>query len=663
VKRSLQSLIEGNLEGALDFIAERAVLGRDRRAHFEKQAQDPLDWISNNFTQPVSAGVQNAVGPSTTAGVGSQVGNAVARGLLGAGVGAGLGGLSSMLQDKRHRRPLSSMLQGAALGGLGTAAGSLAYDNWGDIGKGPPKSDEDSRAFLEQKYRDTTGYSRPTGVGIGLGAAGAADVAGTAYNRRPTNTKWLREAAKGETSMPEDLAERILSPYTTEADLAALHQPRNTYGPPGTPGSTLQGPPGPTQGVLGRAVNRLTGNWRREFGGAPGTVSLPGPTVEPQQFQGLIDELSKTPGGEANLAVLKQNLGNSALADTLKPGERKVLERLVAQSEAATPPTGAPANTPGIPVSPEAAQQRFRALLANPKNLSIGSPDPNYGTFVQNLLQNPTYPAVDPKAQQFINWMRDRAAETTNPDPAIAEAAGKQLHGVLKSVGATGKGGTGPVNFTVPGTAEKGTMPAELWKTLTGGTTPTEVGPDVLAQFAHTQPGTTPPTAKALYDALAKNKPGNMSPGEHSALVGDPQAVSKLEALMQGEPQRFSGVDIPYETIQRYTQEGAGKEPIFGKTLMEGGGAFGGLRAGRAYVPRAVAYPLAGFLADRWLGQKELPPGFFDYLKMHKPDEYTKLMDIAQKAQNARVTSAPGADALQQEQEQALQTLMREYGR
>lgn len=128
MKRSLQSLIDGDLDQALDVIAEHAVLGRERRVRLEKQAAGEggggvMNWVNQNVVDPVAQRFSRNLMPdmsneNTAAGM-----DALKWGLGGALAGAGVGGVSSMFQKKK--RPLSSMLSGAMMGGALGAGGSL----------------------------------------------------------------------------------------------------------------------------------------------------------------------------------------------------------------------------------------------------------------------------------------------------------------------------------------------------------------------------------------------------------------------------------------------------------------------------------------------------------------------------------------------------------
>lgn len=78
--------------------------------------------------------------------------------LIGAGIGAGAGGLMSLTQPKEKRRSLRSMTQGAVLGGLAGGGGTLAAQNlpgvWGTLnGQTPtdlPKTVADAELDLRQ---------------------------------------------------------------------------------------------------------------------------------------------------------------------------------------------------------------------------------------------------------------------------------------------------------------------------------------------------------------------------------------------------------------------------------------------------------------------------------------------------------------------------------
>jgi hypothetical protein len=116
-KRSLQSLIDGDLDHALDFIAERAVAGRIRRVQLEKQA------AGEGFGQQLSDTLSNA-NTSLNTNLG-QYADTLRWGFGGALAGGALGGLSTAFQKKK--RPLSSVLSGALMGGAVGAGSNLVY--------------------------------------------------------------------------------------------------------------------------------------------------------------------------------------------------------------------------------------------------------------------------------------------------------------------------------------------------------------------------------------------------------------------------------------------------------------------------------------------------------------------------------------------------------
>jgi hypothetical protein len=639
VKRSLQSLIDGDLEGALDFIAERALLGKERRAYFEKQA-DPFDK--------------------------DQLSNALSRGLIGAGVGAGLGGLRSMFQNKEHRRPLSSMLQGAALGGLGTAAGSFAYDNLNTMSptNSPPVEAYNKQVNDEQtvgnQYQSGSGWSRPYAIGAGLGATGAIDTVGTMINRRTSNPKWLRAATK---NMPEELAKLINSPSTTDADLANLHSP---------------GPPSPT--FAGR-TNR--------------TVRMPGPTIEPGGINHLVSELSKDPGGKPSLAVLEQSLAGDK-AKGLSNDELTILKRYVERAKAGG----------GNP------EEAFQTLLKNQGNMTLGNTGPQFTAFRNNLLEPNKYSTLRPEQQALLDEWRQHATgittETNNrttlaqelaalkaqpapADPAAAaahaqtiasketalEAAANSLKThedalgtVMRSVGKPKKGG--PVNSVMFNNqaGNKVDLSTAIWNELTGQRDPVTLSQEQLANMAHTPPGTKPVSPADVLTSLRNEKPSNMSAEQYAALLNDPAAESKLGLLMgaggkQPVPQSFGGMEIPYETIQRYAAEGKRNSPGFGQGWGRlGGGPFlGAQTAGGWYMPRLPMYLAGGILGDKLLGQKELPPGFFESLQANHPDAYSQIIDAARKLQESRVAGdTAGAAAAQQKHEAIIQDFLKKYG-
>lgn len=97
------SLMVEDLDAALDLLAERAVLGKERRTLLKQAAGD---WLGESGT------------------------NALTRGLIGTGIGAAAGGAASLLEPEKKRRTVSSMLSGGLIGGSLGAGGSLLYDNW-----------------------------------------------------------------------------------------------------------------------------------------------------------------------------------------------------------------------------------------------------------------------------------------------------------------------------------------------------------------------------------------------------------------------------------------------------------------------------------------------------------------------------------------------------
>jgi hypothetical protein len=114
----------------------------NRRLH-EKTAGGVQDWLNAAGTsaqtmlgdagtkaQDIIKNLSNSADPNW---------GAARHGLIGAGVGAGIGGLASLRQPKGKRRTLANLVQGALLGGTVGGLGSLAL-NYGNeyLSKVPP---------------------------------------------------------------------------------------------------------------------------------------------------------------------------------------------------------------------------------------------------------------------------------------------------------------------------------------------------------------------------------------------------------------------------------------------------------------------------------------------------------------------------------------------
>jgi hypothetical protein len=124
------------IKEASEILAEAAVIGRRLR---EKTALlegaqpyvDAIKGYGNQAAQFAGDTMKNIATPP------DNTWEAVRNGLIGSGIGAGVGGLASLGQPRGRRRSLSTMLQGAMLGGAIGGGGTLALQQANIVGKTP----------------------------------------------------------------------------------------------------------------------------------------------------------------------------------------------------------------------------------------------------------------------------------------------------------------------------------------------------------------------------------------------------------------------------------------------------------------------------------------------------------------------------------------------
>lgn len=242
----LDQLSNLTVEQAGALLATTAVVNRRVR---EKTALD-LNEIMKNVTEAKTPGWES-----------------VRNGLIGAGVGAGAGALSSLSQPRERRRSLSTMAQGALLGGLAGGGGTLAFRHFNQLQQTPDSAVEPRIGEIEQTLRRNAVRGIPADMSeplqkeldtlnTRLKAMQEAEAAGTGGGGGGEAVAAEPEKPLG----PASLAERL--PVALD-DLASGHpvEAARTFAPNATGGVIGAGVGGVTGYGAGKAtemgVNRL----------------------------------------------------------------------------------------------------------------------------------------------------------------------------------------------------------------------------------------------------------------------------------------------------------------------------------------------------------------------------------------------------------------------
>lgn len=146
MSHALASWQELSVDAAAELLAARVTVVGLRT----KQAADPgmfgqmvppagktLDWL-NPLNDPMSEGGPNAVNKVTNKAEVDPFWGTARSGVVGAGIGAGLGGLQALMTPSRKRRWLHSLVSGALMGG-GVGLGAGAAMNYGGQAVTPNK--------------------------------------------------------------------------------------------------------------------------------------------------------------------------------------------------------------------------------------------------------------------------------------------------------------------------------------------------------------------------------------------------------------------------------------------------------------------------------------------------------------------------------------------
>lgn len=226
------SLVDGTLEEAIELLAQRAAVSA-RVGGFAKMAKDPP---APAFYQPALDAAKALPGqaqkwwggtasPWLDKNIGSGAGNAALWGLGGAAGLGTLGAMANLTSGRKKKRPISSFLTGALLGGGLGVGGKLLMDYYY-----PPKApappppppapppavntgyaplDRNANAAIEMSKKYWEASKEYPEFGFGVPAIAAADYAltGRVNPKSLTNLAAVPEFAKGN----KDFAQAILA--------------------------------------------------------------------------------------------------------------------------------------------------------------------------------------------------------------------------------------------------------------------------------------------------------------------------------------------------------------------------------------------------------------------------------------------------------------------
>jgi hypothetical protein len=230
------SWVDGNLEDAVQLLAETAVRNREKRS-VDFDWNSVKDWGTNNVVNPVSDYVAKPIVDSVSRGIGidantlPNIQKHLTWGMLGAGAG-GLLGLGTSMTGKK-KRPLSGLLTGGLLGGTLGAGGSMLHSNMGAITDSaqheapPPKNPRDTGPMIpggrftvgghevqlpDYLHEGDAAWRTTKNLGMDTGAVAVPDAIGLfrrwKYNRPNLNSKELLQLVEHPTagnSMPAEV--------------------------------------------------------------------------------------------------------------------------------------------------------------------------------------------------------------------------------------------------------------------------------------------------------------------------------------------------------------------------------------------------------------------------------------------------------------------------
>lgn len=287
------------VDDAVELLATATERGRIKRASsWVKESKDPVDmsWFDKNISTPVSDFTRdNVVAPvagpkADAAGITANLGKHLGWGLAGAGVGGGLGLLSDTFAPPKKRRPLSSMLTGALLGGIGGVGGSAAYTHGGEtakaLGIGTDAAPEPKGNF-ELRTPTARGIRNVAGAGlVGADLAGSsAGIVNSIKGKNPADLMWAFKNEKLPWHLKDNQTFKDILIKANQEGLSGFQKLVNN--PEAFISNiTNAGAPHMTGPELSAGIKDMSqsGAWPRRlresrFGGYLGGKQLPGPSI------------------------------------------------------------------------------------------------------------------------------------------------------------------------------------------------------------------------------------------------------------------------------------------------------------------------------------------------------------------------------------------------